>query len=102
MVNGGGSVDAVGGGGGVVAEGSRGLARVTASKESPVEMGWVQCSRGGCRKWRRLENGVSSARFSKGRWYCHMNDWNLDFEDCLKEEETYTLLSKENTKSELN
>jgi len=42
---------------------------------------WVQCERRNCKKWRKLPGHVDMSLLPE-KWYCEMNEWDLDRASC--------------------
>jgi hypothetical protein len=42
---------------------------------------WVQCERKNCKKWRKLPGHVDLSTLPE-KWYCEMNQWDLDRANC--------------------
>lgn len=42
---------------------------------------WVQCERRNCKKWRKLPGHVDMSQLPE-KWFCEMNEWDLDRANC--------------------
>lgn len=59
---------------------------------------WVQCERKNCKKWRKLPGHVELSTLPE-KWYCEMNQWDLDRANCDVPDDSDEEVEEKNTVS---